>query len=352
MSDARSSSRPRSTARTPKDRNPNVPITPEEIRADATLPRRGRDHHPRAQPRHPAERRAGGRRATSTRGQPLLAERPDALWYPTRASRRPGGEARARAADRRERCRCSWPRSTPARPTSVRPAPTAPRGRRVRQLVRRHPPGVRVLRRAPIGPQLAIYEPGFLQCVLTYHRAGRLPAGAMVKLYFGGEWGMWARAGRDLRAAAHRRRARSRTSTCSRAPTCRGRCRCGAATSWPRRWPASRSSGAATSTSASRSTSIPTQADQRRAGRAGGGAGGVGRPPARHHRRRDQPARPAESSEPRNASSAALTCAGSSCWIQCPESAIHTGSRRLGTAARVASTASGVWPKMASTRRR
>src|SRR3954465_13581819 len=43
------------------------------------------------------------------------------------------------------------------------------------------------------GPQLAIYEPGFLQCVLTYHRAGRLPAGSMVKLYFGGEWGMWAR---------------------------------------------------------------------------------------------------------------------------------------------------------------
>ena len=52
-----------------------------------------------------------------------------------------------------------------------------------------------MLRAAPTwGPQLAIYEPGFLQCVLTYHRAGRLPAGAMVKLYFGGEWGMWARA--------------------------------------------------------------------------------------------------------------------------------------------------------------
>ena len=43
------------------------------------------------------------------------------------------------------------------------------------------------------GPQLAIYEPGFLKCVLAYQRAGRLPAGAMVKLYFGGEWGMWAR---------------------------------------------------------------------------------------------------------------------------------------------------------------
>jgi uncharacterized protein (DUF849 family) len=43
-----------------------------------------------------------------------------------------------------------------------------------------------------LAPGLAIYEPGFLQTVLSYHRLGRLPAGAMVKLYFGGEWGMTA----------------------------------------------------------------------------------------------------------------------------------------------------------------
>ncbi|WP_345677623.1 3-keto-5-aminohexanoate cleavage protein [Yinghuangia aomiensis] len=40
-----------------------------------------------------------------------------------------------------------------------------------------------------LGPSLAIYEPGFLRAVLAWHRAGRLPAGAMVKLYFGGEYG-------------------------------------------------------------------------------------------------------------------------------------------------------------------
>ena len=51
-----------------------------------------------------------------------------------------------------------------------------------------------------VGPALAIYEPGFLQSALAYHAAGRLPAGAMVKLYFGGQWGMRARrSGRDLR---------------------------------------------------------------------------------------------------------------------------------------------------------
>jgi uncharacterized protein (DUF849 family) len=43
------------------------------------------------------------------------------------------------------------------------------------------------------GPALAIYEPGFLRCVLTWHRAGRLPAGSMVKLYFGDEWGLTKR---------------------------------------------------------------------------------------------------------------------------------------------------------------
>jgi uncharacterized protein (DUF849 family) len=43
-----------------------------------------------------------------------------------------------------------------------------------------------------IAPSLAIYEPGYLRTVLAYHRAGRLPQGAMVKLYFGGEWGLYA----------------------------------------------------------------------------------------------------------------------------------------------------------------
>ncbi|WTW99886.1 3-keto-5-aminohexanoate cleavage protein [Streptomycetaceae bacterium NBC_01309] len=44
-----------------------------------------------------------------------------------------------------------------------------------------------------LGPSLAIYEPGFLRAVLAWHRAGRLPAGAMVKFYFGGEYGYLGR---------------------------------------------------------------------------------------------------------------------------------------------------------------
>ena len=40
-----------------------------------------------------------------------------------------------------------------------------------------------------LGPSLAIYEPGFLQTTLAWWRAGRLPQGSMVKLYFSGPRG-------------------------------------------------------------------------------------------------------------------------------------------------------------------
>ena len=38
------------------------------------------------------------------------------------------------------------------------------------------------------GPSISIFEPGFLRTALTLHRHGRVPPGAIVKLYFGGEW--------------------------------------------------------------------------------------------------------------------------------------------------------------------
>lgn len=40
-----------------------------------------------------------------------------------------------------------------------------------------------------LGPSLAIYEPGFLRTTVAWWRAGRLPQGAMVKLYFSTERG-------------------------------------------------------------------------------------------------------------------------------------------------------------------
>lgn len=46
-----------------------------------------------------------------------------------------------------------------------------------------------ICREAKLGPSLAIYEPGFLRAALAWWRAGRLPRGAMVKLYFSTENG-------------------------------------------------------------------------------------------------------------------------------------------------------------------
>jgi uncharacterized protein (DUF849 family) len=40
-----------------------------------------------------------------------------------------------------------------------------------------------------LGPSMAIFEPGWLRTALLWWRAGRLPQGAMIKLYFGGDGG-------------------------------------------------------------------------------------------------------------------------------------------------------------------
>lgn len=46
-----------------------------------------------------------------------------------------------------------------------------------------------------LGPSIAIFEPGFLRTALDLHRRGTLPAGALVKLYFGGDHDYFGRRG-------------------------------------------------------------------------------------------------------------------------------------------------------------
>ena len=186
-----------------------------------------------------------------------------------------------------------------------------------------------------LGPQLAIYEPGFLQCVLTYHRAGRLPAGAMVKLYFGGEWGMWARA-RGVTFGLPP----TRHALLAYLDMLEG-------TDLP--WSVSVWGGDLMATPVARLAlergghlhvgleehfdpdAKPTNVELveqavalAASSRAAGG----------HQRRRGQAAGSGESgNERRKPSNAGLTSSGRSCWIQWPEPAIHTGSRSVGTAA-------------------
>jgi len=49
--------------------------------------------------------------------------------------------------------------------------------------------------RLHLAPNMSIFEPGFLQAALAYERAGRLPAGAYARFYFGGGEYLTARPG-------------------------------------------------------------------------------------------------------------------------------------------------------------
>jgi uncharacterized protein (DUF849 family) len=179
---------------TTRARNPNVPVTPEEIRADAL---RCFDAGAAIVHAHNHDIRLQGAeaaRAYLDAWAPLLAARPDVLWYPTLcAGSGPDKLAHVRLIAE----------EVPVRLAVVDPGSTnlgtpgadgLPEGGVYANPYAEIRASFDTCREQGWGPQLAIYEPGFLQCVLTYHRAGRLPTGSMVKLYFGGEWGMFARA--------------------------------------------------------------------------------------------------------------------------------------------------------------
>ena len=50
-----------------------------------------------------------------------------------------------------------------------------------------------ILRANRAGPSISVFEPGFLRATIAYHKAGRLPAGSFVKLYFGGDYNPFSR---------------------------------------------------------------------------------------------------------------------------------------------------------------
>src|SRR3954452_10057643 len=179
---------------TTKDRNPNVPVTPHEIRSDAM---RCFDAGATIVHAHNDDITLSGEAAAGPYLEawaPLLAERPDVLWSPTLCAA-PGARAKL------EHVRLVG-EQVPVRMAAVDPGSTnlgtpgddgLPEGGVYANSYADIREAFAMCEEHGFGPQLAIYEPGFLQCVLAYHRAGRLPAGSMVKLYFGGEWGMWAR---------------------------------------------------------------------------------------------------------------------------------------------------------------
>ncbi|HYF47213.1 MAG TPA: 3-keto-5-aminohexanoate cleavage protein [Acidimicrobiales bacterium] len=176
---------------TPKARNPHVPITPEEVAADALacFAAGAAIVHNHVDVLMVPGEEAAERYLEGWR--PVLEERPDALLYPTVNF---GTTVEASYSHIRPLAERGGLRIGLADLASVnlggRDEDGVPTGTYVYANTfddGHHQLGL--CAELGLGPSLAIFEPGFLRTTLAWHAAGRLPAGAMVKLYFGGEDG-------------------------------------------------------------------------------------------------------------------------------------------------------------------
>jgi uncharacterized protein (DUF849 family) len=175
------------------DRNPNVPRKPEEIVADV---QRCLDAGASVIHAHNDDIRLVGREAADrylAAWRPILEARPDTLWYPTLGA----GSGAAESLSHVEILAQELPlRLGLCDPGSTNIGAPDDEGLPVGLVYANSYDDTRYAlaqcERLRLGPSLAIYEPGWLRTVLAFHRAGRLPAGAMVKLYFGGDYGLFA----------------------------------------------------------------------------------------------------------------------------------------------------------------
>ena len=177
---------------TTPERNSHVPRTPAEIAADALrcLAAGAAIVH-----NHNAEMTVDGARAAALyleAWRPILRDRPRALLYPTVGV---GGTIEERYAHIPILAEAGGLRMGLVDPGSVNlggadedglPAPVDLVYINTYRDIRYE---VGLCERFRLGPSVSIFEPGFLRAALAFHRAGRLPAGAMIKLYFGGEEG-------------------------------------------------------------------------------------------------------------------------------------------------------------------
>jgi 3-keto-5-aminohexanoate cleavage enzyme len=175
---------------TTKERNPNVPRSPEEIAADAlaTIEAGAAVIHNHIDLGGLSEAEAAERYLAGWR--PVLAARPDALLYPTVHFGPPLGYEHLfpLAASGLLRMGLCDPGSVNLGRVDEAGVPTGGivYANSFEQIGR----ALDICRELQLGPSLAMYEPGFLRATLAWWRAGRLPAGAMVKLYFSSEHGL------------------------------------------------------------------------------------------------------------------------------------------------------------------
>src|SRR5919106_7102516 len=179
---------------TTKEQTPNTPRLPDEITGDALL-----CFGAGAAVVHnhvdvfmvdgavAAERYLEGWR-------PVLAERPDALLYPTTNA---GPDVKSAYAHITPLAESGLMRISIADPGSVNLGGLDHEALPAAGFVYANSfDDIRyqlaLCERHRLGPSMAIFEPGFLRAALAWWRAGRLPAGAMIKLYFGGDAGYLA----------------------------------------------------------------------------------------------------------------------------------------------------------------
>lgn len=177
---------------TSKERNPQVPVEPHEIARDALacLERGAAIIHNHVDDVTAPTAEAAARQAAGWR--PILDERPDALLYPTIGF---GGSNEKRFGHIPLLVESTGMRVSIVDPGSVNLGAVGDDGlpgggfdfvyANDFGLIRH---AVELCERYALGPSIACFEPGFVRTVLAYHRAGRLPAGAFVKLYFGGDF--------------------------------------------------------------------------------------------------------------------------------------------------------------------
>ena len=174
---------------TSKTANPHVPVGPPEIASDALgcIEAGAAIIHNHIDRYGVSVDQAAERYLEAWR--PVLAARPDALLYPTIHF----DEGPSISYEHLIPLAAAGMRVGFTDPGSVNLGGTdadgIPRETDVHQLLRNNPPGLRHLPRGQMGLSLAIYEPGFLRAALAWWRAGRLPRGAMIKLYFSTEHG-------------------------------------------------------------------------------------------------------------------------------------------------------------------
>lgn len=179
---------------TPRSVNPHVPLTPAEVAEDMLSCVAGgasiaHDHHtPMFVPDgvHPVE-------PYLEAWAPVLARHPDLLLYPTMAAGARGIPVETRWAHVEELARRGLGGLSLVDPGSVNIGLTSdgtiPDAATAGPYANSHADVEHMVARCAVhgtGPSVSIFDPSFLRTALTLHRHGRLPRGAIVKLYFGG----------------------------------------------------------------------------------------------------------------------------------------------------------------------